>query len=264
MNILNEQINVLLTELKMPSLQGQWMALAQQAAQDKTSYSEFLRQVLQTELSARNQRTIETHLKFAGFGKIKTLEDFDFSIATGVPKTLITELATLSFVERKENVVFIGPSGTGKTHLAKALGYKAINSRYKTKFITASDLMLQLKASLKQNKLSHYFGKCINSYKLLIIDEIGYMPFNAEDAKLFFEVVSKRYETGSIIVTTNLPFGAWTTTLGGDNALTVALLDRLLHHSHIVQIQGESYRLREKKLAGGIELATPVTTLTLE
>ncbi len=90
------------------------------------------------------------------------------------------------------------------------------------------------------------------------------MPFNAEDAKLFFEVVSKRYETGSIIVTTNLPFGAWTTTLGGDNALTVALLDRLLHHSHIVQIQGESYRLREKKLAGGIELATPVTTLTLE
>lgn len=252
MDLLQEQIYEMCGELGIRHLPSFYDELSQRAAREKQAYAEFLRDVLQHEVALHREKRVSQLIKFSGFGKIKTIEDFDFEIGSGVSKSQIIELSSLAFIQRNENIVFIGSSGTGKTHLAKALGYKAIQSRYKVRFTTASDLMLQLIAAKKQNKLKEYIGKSIVSQKLLIIDEIGYMPFSAEESKLIFEVISKKYEQGSVIVTSNLPFGQWASTFGGDTALTVALLDRLLHHSHIVQIQGDSYRLREKRLSGSI------------
>ena len=147
-------------------------------------------------------------------------------------------------------MVFLGASGVGKTHLSMALGYKAIMNNVKTKFITAADLMLQLSTAYQQGKLKTYMQRVILAPKLLIIDEIGYLPFGREEANLFFNVIAKRYEKGSTILTSNLPFSQWSKSFADDVTLTAAMLDRLLHHCHVVQISGESYRLRDKKRIG--------------
>ncbi len=254
MKLIDEQIRAAASELGMKHLINDWGSIAQKAAEEHSSYADFLFEILNSEVLYRTTRTREMYTKVAGFGTIKTLEDFDFKIASGIPHKEILELASLSFIARKENIIFMGPSGTGKTHLAKALGYKAVQAKLKTRFITASDLMLQLKTAKRQEKFNAYIHRSILNQKLLIIDEIGYMPFGEEESKLFFDVIAKRYETGSVIVTTNLSFGQWSKAFNNDNALTVALLDRLLHHSHIIQIKGDSYRLREKKMSGSVDL----------
>ena len=169
---------------------------------------------------------------------------------------MVNELATLSFIERKENVVLLGPSGVGKTHIACALGYQAVQAGIKTRFISASDLILQLTIAQRQDKYKQVMQRAVLAPRLLIIDEIGYLPFNAQEAKLLFEVIAKRYEKGSVILTSNLPFGQWGQIFANDTALTSAMLDRVLHHSHIVQIKGESYRIKEKKQAGLMEQST--------
>lgn len=144
----------------------------------------------------------------------------------------------------------LGPSGVGKTHLAIALGYKAIMSNVKTRFITAADLMLQLGTAHNQGKLKAYLQRVVMSPKLLIIDEIGYLPFGREEANLFFNVIAKRYEKGSTLLTSNLPFSQWAGAFANDTTLTAAMLDRLLHHCHVIQISGESYRLKDKHKIG--------------
>ena len=146
--------------------------------------------------------------------------------------------------------MLVGPSGGGKTHLAIALGYRATQAGIKARFMTAADLLLTLTTASRQGTLAEVLRRAVLAYRLLIIDEIGYLPMSREQANLFFQVIAKRYEHGATIVTSNLPFGQWDSAFAGDATLTAALLDRLLHHAHIVPIQGESYRLRHKRKAG--------------
>ena len=181
---------------------------------------------------------------------VKTLDQYDFDFAVGAPKKQIMELAGLAFIERAENVVFLGPSGVGKTHLAIALGYLATQRGLKTRFVTAADLVIQLETAQRQGRLKDYMNRNVAPYRLLIIDEIGYLPLGREQANLFFQVVARRYEKGAVVVTSNLTFGTWDQAFAGDAVLTAAMLDRLLHHAILVHIQGDSWRLTDKRKAG--------------
>src|SRR5689334_12865096 len=250
MNLQHERIAALCTKLKLERIATEWTPLAQEAARHESSYAEFLERLLVLESDARTERQRQTMLKLATLPAIKTLEQYDFGFASGAPRAQIQELASLTFIERAENVVFLGPSGVGKSHLAQALAYRAVMAGIKSRFITAADLMLQLATARKQERLREYFNRAVVGPRLLIIDEIGYLPFGREEANLLFNVVAKRYERGSIILTSNLAFAQWSSAFADDKALTAALLDRLLHHAHIVQIGGESYRLKDKRKAG--------------
>jgi DNA replication protein DnaC len=209
--------------------------------------------LLRAEAAGRRVRKQTMLTRLAGFPAIKTLDDFDYAFAQGIKRSQIEDLAGLGFVERHENVVLVGPSGVGKTHLAMALGYRAAQSGIKTRFTTAADLLLTLTTAHLQNQLKGVMHRAINGYRLLIIDEIGYLPMTRAQANLFFQVIAARYEKGSLIVTSNLPFGQWDATFAEDATLTAALLDRLLHHAHIVPIVGESYRLKNQRAAGIIK-----------
>jgi len=252
MNLLQEKIAELCGALKLERLATDWHAIAQRAAAGEVGYAEFLQEVLAAELASRTERQRQTLLKMATLPSVKTFEQFDFNFATGAPRTQLQDLAALTFIERAENIVMLGPSGVGKTHLACALAYKATMAGIKTRFITAADLMLQLATARQQGRLKEYFNRAVLGPRLLVVDEIGYLPFGRDEANLFFNVVAKRYEQGSIVLTSNLPFTQWADTFAGDPTLTAAMLDRLLHHAHIVQITGESYRLRDKLRAGQI------------
>jgi DNA replication protein DnaC len=155
-------------------------------------------------------------VRFATLPAIKTLEDYDFAFASGAPRVQIQELAQMSFIERAHNVVLLGPSGVGKTHIAATLANKACMAGIKTRFISAADLMMQLTAANAQNTLKSYFKRSVMAPRLLVIDEIGYLPFGREQANLFFQVVAKRYERGAIVLTSNLPFTQWPTTFVDD------------------------------------------------
>lgn len=256
MNLQMGRIQHACETLKLNTLGVEWSAIADNAAGSDGSLADFLEQLLNVELEARLQRTRDTLLKFAGLPAIKRFETFDFKFASGAPKKQLQELTGLAFIERAENIILLGPSGVGKSHLALSYAYQAIQKGIKVRFITAADLMLQLATAKKQERLESYIKRSVLGPKLLVIDEIGYLPFGREEANLFFNVIAKRYEHGSVIVTSNLPFSQWSTAFADDQTLTAALLDRLLHHAHIIQITGNSYRLKGKKMAGIVPVIT--------
>ena len=253
MKLQQERIGELCAGLKLERIAAEWSALAQEAASGEASYADFLEQLLSAEVAARTERTRHTLLSLATLPAVKTLEQYDFAFASGAPRAQIQELAALIFIERAENVVLLGPSGVGKSHIATALAYRTVMAGIKTRFISAADLMLQLAAAKNQGRLKEYFNRAVLGPRLLVVDEIGYLPFGREEANLFFNVVAKRYERGSMILTSNLSFAQWPSAFADDQTLTAAMLDRLLHHAHIVQISGESYRLKDKRKAGQIK-----------
>lgn len=245
----HDRLARLCEEMKLAGIMDAYPALAAQASEEEQSFTDFLENVLVAERDFRRARSAATLVRMAGFPAIKTLDDYDFKFASAAPKRQIEQLASLAFIARRENAVFLGPSGVGKTHLAIAMGHKAASAGIKTQFTTAADLILKVEVAQRQGRLSDVL-RSMSRASLLIIDEIGYLPLHREQAHLFFQIVAARYEKGSTIMTSNLSFGAWDQAFAGDRVLTAAMLDRLLHHAHVIQIQGESYRLKDKRKAG--------------
>jgi DNA replication protein DnaC len=222
--------------------------VSQQAAAEGWSYSHFLGYLLEGELRERHRKTVALNLQFARFPYEKRLGEFDFDAQPGLDRRLIEELATGRFLYEGRNIIFLGPPGVGKTHLAIALGRAAVETGHTTLFITATALLASLVHAESEGQLADkllYYSKP----RLLVIDELGYLPFERRSAHLFFQLVARRYEKGSILLTTNQTVSQWGTVFG-DDVLAAAILDRLLHHSHTLMVQGESYRLRLKKKAG--------------
>jgi len=241
------QIERLCKELQLPSLANAYHELTNRAAKENWKYSEYLYEALKIEAEGKAQRSRATLTKMAGFPTIKTLKQFDFDFTIGVNRRQIEELSTMEFVKRNENIILLGQSGVGKTHLAIALAYQAVQKRIKARFVTAADLIMQMGQAKKEKRYDSFIKQTVMSPSLLVIDEIGYFPMSKEDAHHFFQVISRRYERGSTIVTSNLVFSQWSGIFANDKVVTTAILDRLLHHSHVINILGDSYRLKEKK-----------------
>jgi DNA replication protein DnaC len=242
------ELETLLDKLKMEHLELQLDTLCEQAAQRELDYKTFLAEALRTEWQGRFQRGIEARLRQSRFPWNKTLEQFDFDFQPSLDRRQVRELAGLSFVERAHNIVILGPPGVGKTHLAVALGVRAVEAGYSVLFHTLESLMTRLNRAQHENRLDATL-KQLTYPKLLILDELGYLPLSHHEASLFFRLVVRRYERGSLIVTSNKSFLDWGEVFN-DQVLATAILDRLLHHATTLNVKGESYRLKEKRRAG--------------
>lgn len=234
-----------LKQLKMPTMLREYAAVAATCSNENADYTMYLMRLTERELLDREQRAAQRRLKAAKFPVIKTLDTFDFAAQPGINRKLILELTNGDYIAHKENILLIGNPGTGKTHLATALGHAACSQGSRVRFLTVTGLVTHMLEAREERQLQRFLAR-LEQHHLLILDEFGYVPFSKTGAEFLFEVVSRAYERTSIIMTTNLPFEAWTEVLGNER-LTGALLDRLTHRVHIIEANGESYRLRETK-----------------
>ena len=231
--------------LKLPTMLRDYAAVAAACGQERIDYAGFLLRLSERELLERERRATERRLKEAAFPVVKTIDTFDFAARSSLNETLVRELLRGEYIERKENVLLVGNPGTGKTHLATALGFAACTAGKRVRFTTTTALVTLL-LEMRENRLLQRFHKQLERLDLLILDELGYVPFTKAGAELLFDVVARAYERSSLIVTTNLPFENWTEVLGSER-LTGAMLDRLTHRVHILEANGESYRLADAK-----------------
>jgi DNA replication protein DnaC len=247
-DLMRARVEEQLLRLRLNSVATRLDALLSEAARKEPTFLEFLDGILREELDAKQKRRVSMGIKIAHFPVVKTLEEFEFSFQPSIDAKLVRELATGRFIAQAENVLLFGPPGVGKTHLAIALGRAAVETGHSVLFVTATALI----AALTRAHAENHLGEQLTFYakpKLLIIDELGYLPLERASANLFFQLVARRYERGSILLTTNQPPTDWGQVFG-DETIAAAVLDRLLHHSHTLVVKGESYRLKAKKRAG--------------
>ena len=230
-----------LKSLKLPTFAREYEKVAFECVRDQADYPRYLLRLCELERIDRDRRNMERRIRQAKFPQTKSLDTFDFKAIPSLNKSLVLELARCEWIERRENCIALGPAGTGKTHTALALGLAACQKNHSVLFVTAAALVHELMEARDERRL-RALQKQLARVNLLIVDELGYVPFTSVGAELLFEVLSRRYENGATLVTSNLPFDEWTSVFGSER-LTGALLDRLTHHVHILEMNGDSYRL---------------------
>ena len=231
-------------KLKLDKIKELYPYYIEKISKEDFTLTDALYELTEKEIEYKDERASQIQITVSAFPYKKEIEDFDFDYQPSINKNEILELNTMGFLDRKENILFVGPSGVGKTHLAVALGITAAKKRYSVYFISCHDLITQLNKAHFENKLDQRI-KHFSKYQLLIIDEIGYLPVDKQGANLFFQLIAKRYENHSTIITTNMNFNKWGEVFS-DNILANAILDRLLHHSSVININGNSYRIKDK------------------